>query len=322
MAGMQHANIAALRRLDLNLLPVLEALLRTGSVTQAAAELHLSQPAVSHALSRLRQALGDPLFVRASTGLVPTAWCRQLGPTLQRLLGEVAGALLCRPAFDPAEARRTFTLGMTDYVALLLLPPLLERLRQQAPHLALNVRLVEQPEWQALELGEVELAVLLQVEDRPGLLQRQLFADEFLCLVRADHPLVGRQLTLERYLELSHLLISPQGQGQGFVDAALAQRGLSRHIALRVPYFLAAPLIAARTDLVLTLPARVARVFAAHFPLRVVALPLELGGFAMHQVWHERHHNDPGHAWLRGLMQEVCDEMDGGEGKRGAQSRR
>jgi DNA-binding transcriptional LysR family regulator len=180
--------------------------------------------------------------------------------------------------------------------------------RQEAPRIQLDVRLVEQPEGLAIERGDTDLAVLQRVEERPGLYMKQLFTDRFQCMVRADHPAVGRRLTLERYLELSHLLISPQGQGRGFVDAALAQRGLSRHVALRVPYFLAAPLIVARTDLVLTLPERVARLFVDRFPLRLVAPPLELSGFTMNLVWHERCHDDGGHRWLRDLMLGVMQE--------------
>lgn len=298
---MHDIHIEALRRLDLNLLPVLDALVATGSVTRAAARLHLSQSAVSHALARLRRAFPDPLFVRTPTGLAPTAFCQALAPALRRLLQDLAAALAAPADFDPATARRSFTLAMTDYVALLLLPPLLEDIRQHAPGVNLEVRLVhqDQSESLAVETGAVDLALLLRPPERSGLRQRQLFDDRFVCLVRKDHPLVGRRLTLERYLELSHLLISPQGQGLGFVDSALLQRGLSRRIVLKLPYFIVAAPILARTDLLLTLPERVARDLAAHFPLRQLPPPMELPPFAMYQVWHDRHDQDPAHRWLR-----------------------
>jgi DNA-binding transcriptional LysR family regulator len=310
MLNMKDIHIEALRRLDLNLLPVLEALLTTRSVTRTAARLHMSQSAVSHCLARLRRALPDPLFVRGVRGLEPTAWCLALAPTLRHLLGDLAEALTPPAAWEPATAQRTFTLAMTDYVALLLLPPLLEHVRQHAPGVDLVLRQVhqDQPEIQGLESGSVDVALILRPPESPGLRLQRLFEDRFVCLVRRDHPLVGRRLTLERYLELSHLLISPQGHGLGFVDSVLAQRGLSRRIALRLPYFIVAAPILARTDLLLTLPERVAREVGERFPLRQLAPPLPLATFAMHQLWHERNHHDPAHRWLRErifmLMQE------------------
>lgn len=298
---MHDMNIESLRRLDLNLLPVLAALLETRSVTRASARLHMSQPAVSHALARLRRALPDPLFVRGTRGLEPTAWCLALAPTLRHLMGELAEALIPPAAWDPATAQRSFTLATTDYLALLLLPSLLEDVRQHAPGVDLALRLVSQdvPEVHGLDDGSVDLALILRPPERVGLRMQRLFHDRFVCLARRDHPLIGRRLTLERYLELSHLLISPQGHGPGFVDIALAQRGLSRRVALRMPYFIVAAPILARTDLLLTLPERVAREVAEHYPLQKLAPPLELPSFAMHQIWHERNHHNPAHRWLR-----------------------
>lgn len=310
MTIMHDMNIESLRRLDLNLLPVLDALLETRSVTRASARLHMSQPAVSHALARLRRALPDPLFVRGPRGLEPTAWCLAMAPTLRQLLFGLAEALVPPAAWDPATAQRSFTLATTDYMALLLLPPLLEDVRQHAPGVDLVVRLVGQdvPEIHGLDDGSVDLALILLPPERSGLRMQRLFQDRFVCLARRDHPLIGKRLTLERYLELSHLLISPQGHGPGFVDIALSQRGLSRRIALRLPYFIVAAPILARTDLLLTLPERVAREVADRFPLQKLAPPLELPSFSMHQIWHERNHHNPAHRWLRerifALMQE------------------
>jgi DNA-binding transcriptional LysR family regulator len=288
---------------DLNLLRVLAALLREGSATRAARALDLSQSAVSHALGRLRGTLGDPLFVRAGKGLRPTPRAAAFAERLPALLGELGALLAADQDFDPQSSERRFCVAATDYGQLVLLPGLLARLGEQAPGVRLEVRQLERSVVAALEDGEVELA-LGNFRQVPAALRRQaLFDERFVCLLREGHPRVGSRLSLKAYLELSHVLVAPMGYRGSVVDDLLVERGAEpRRVALTVPHFLVAPFIVAASDLVLTVPERVARRYASALPLRRLAPPLEVPGFTISQLWHERMHHDAGHAFLRAAI--------------------
>jgi DNA-binding transcriptional LysR family regulator len=292
--------------IDLNLLVALDALLVERSVTEAAQRIGRSQPAMSHALGRLRKLLSDPLLVRTPQGMVPTPRAQALAGPLRQILAQVHRTLQEPPAFDPASARHTFTLAATDYAELLLLPRLMERLAAVAPGLSLNVLpLGEGVPKAALESGQLDL-VLGPFRDIPSELHQQiLFHERFVCVVRTDHPTVGKELSLRKFLALSHVLISPRGTVAGVVDHALSAQSLQRHVALSIPHFLIAPFVVAQTDLIVTLAERVAQGFAAHLPLRLLKPPVELPGFAIPQVWHERLHYDPAHQWLRRVLTEL-----------------
>ena len=306
---MNDEHISALAGIDLNLLLVLDALLATGSATRAAERLSVSQSAVSHALSRLRQSLSDPLLVRTPHGLVPTPRAEALAPTLHRLLAELGQAVTGAAVFDPQTAQCSFTIVMSDYVSLLLMPPLMERLQAEAPGIEVLVLSIQGEEFAALERGEIDLTIGRVFPARQGFYQQALFGDRLLCMVRSPGPARQKTLPLREYLKRGHVLISPQGQGPGIVDLALAEKGLSRRIMLRVPYFMAAPLIVARTDLVLTVPERVAQLITEILPVRLLAPPLELRNFNMVQVWHARHQQSPRHVWLRRLIAEVSRDL-------------
>jgi DNA-binding transcriptional LysR family regulator len=231
--------------------------------------------------------------------MVPTARAAALREPVRRGLVELSRALASSD-FDPREARRTFTLSSADFVSALLLPALLDVLLREAPGVDLNVRPADvQRDIHFLEAGELDGAMLVGVPERTTLRCVRLFTESFACLVRKDHPEVGESLSLETFARLSHALISPRGSGPSFVDNALAERGLSRRIALRIPFFLAAPMIIARSDLILTAPRRVALQFAESLPLRVIEPPLPLASFSVHLVWHERDDTEPAHTWLR-----------------------
>ena len=290
---------ARLGAINLNLVTALDALLAEGTVTRAAARTGVTQSAMSHSLQKLRDMLGDPLFVRGPAGLVPTARAAALREPVRRGLVELSRALASTD-FDPRDATRTFTVSSGDFFSALLLPPLLDILFREAPGVDLNVRPSDaQRDLHLLEAGELDGAILVPVAERTTLRRVRLFTETFACLVREDHPDVGDTLSLETFARLSHALISPRGSGPSFVDDALAALGLSRRIALRIPFFLAAPMIIARSDLILTAPRRVALQFAKTLPLRVMEPPLPLASFGVHLVWHERDDADPAHAWLR-----------------------
>jgi DNA-binding transcriptional LysR family regulator len=292
---------------DLNLLVAFDALVAEGNVTRAAERVGLTQPAMSHALGRLRKLVGDPLFVRTPQGMVPTPRAVELVDPIRRALGEIDRALHQAPRFDPSEARRPFTLACVDFGSFVVVPPLLARLRSEAPGVDLVVRQLRMDtvERQLTE-GEVDVALGVVTEGEPWMVTRRLFTDDFVCLVREGHPAVDGELTLDRFLALDHALISPRGKHGGVVDSALARLGKKRRVALMIPHFLAAPMVIAQSDLVLTLPERIGRAFANMLPLRVIAPPLGLEGFAVTAFWHERQAHDVAHAWLRSVVIDVC----------------
>ncbi|HYG87676.1 MAG TPA: LysR family transcriptional regulator [Azospirillum sp.] len=296
---MREVNLAGI---DLNLLVALDALLTERSVTRAADRVGLSQPAMSRALSRLRALFGDRLLVRTSAGLAPTPRAEALALRLRAVLAEV-GQIVRAPAFDPARFTGTARLAMPDYQSLLLLPVLLPRLERDAP--GLNITLIP-PRASVpaeLEAGDLDLAIGHFPDLPAGFYAQTLLTEDFACLVRRGHPALTEPLTPQSFAELRHALITIRDdRSPGVVDDALERLGLRRRIALRIPNFLAAPLIVAETDLIITLPRRLAHRLAGMADVEVLEPPLPLDSFAITQLWHERRHDDPEHAWLRAAV--------------------
>jgi DNA-binding transcriptional LysR family regulator len=294
-------NEARLRAIDLNLLLVLNALLQRGSVKGAAERLAVTPSAVSHSLAKLRELFDDPILVRTSNGYRPTPRAADLVAPLERVIDGVRHILGESPDFDPASARRTYRLKATDLAEIVLLPALMRHLRNTAPGVDIKASPHVEDIFVALESGHLDL-VTGRFDDAPaGFYRQKLFEERFVCLFRRGHPALREALTLERYAALDHLLVSPRGRDRGTVDDALAPHGLERRIALTVPHFLVAPAIVAETDLVLTAPVRIAERHA-HLPIELVTPPLELGSFSVSQLWHERVHKSPAHAWLRAAI--------------------
>jgi DNA-binding transcriptional LysR family regulator len=309
---MPHMHELHLASLDLNLILALDALLEERSVTRAAHRVGITQSAMSHALARLRAVTGDALLVRTPTGMMATARAEELGPPIRRALEGVATALRPPQAFDPKSAERRIRIGTGDYGEIVLLPRVVERLAKEAPRIDLRVVYLGDSLAGTLRSGDVDL--LLSPVDAgeagPGIYARKLFDERFVCVVRRSHPLAGKKLTLARYVASSHALIAPRGKEGSMTDDALARMGLSRRVAVTVPHFLVAPHIVARSDLVLTLPARVADMLAAPLGLEILKPPPELGldGFSMSAVWHERTHADPAQRWAREVFAEVAKD--------------
>ncbi|MYM86559.1 LysR family transcriptional regulator [Rugamonas sp. FT82W] len=290
--------------IDLNLLKLFEALVRERSVTQAGLRLGLSQPAASRALGRLRTMLGDRLLVRGKLGLELTPRGEALAGPVSRLLDDARG-IVSPAVFDPASATGRITIAAHDHLSLLVLAGLMARFERHAPALSLhiaqpvgdNVRLVEQ--------GTVDLALGI-FDALPGSLYRRgLYTDSMVCVVRADHPCAEGGLSLERYLALRHIAVTISGVGESAVDAALSTLGVTRHVALRVPHFLAVAMLVADSDMILTLPSRLARRLAERLPLALLDLPQDVAPLAPAMIWHERFHGDPAHAWVRQQLVEV-----------------
>jgi DNA-binding transcriptional LysR family regulator len=319
ICNMQDVHLSSL---DLNLLVVLESLLDTRSVTTTADRVGLSQSATSHALARLRTALADPLFVRSRAGLVPTERALALATPLRDALDRLRRVVAPPTAFDPAIAKRRFVLSTADYGELVLMPTLVARLARTAPGIDLSLVASEDDPFEQLARGESDAFIgpMRMGLERADIRERRLFDEHFVCIVREGHPKADKAWTLAEFAALDHALISPRARPGGTVDTLLEQHGLSRRVAITLPHFLVAPFIVAGTDLVLTIPERVARTFAAFLPLRLVEPPADVPGFTMALIWHERRHSDPAHAWLRGELAAVAKEIDVGATKPGART--
>jgi DNA-binding transcriptional LysR family regulator len=300
---MNPVHIAAF---DLNLLLAFEALAAERNVTRAARRVGLSQSALSHALRRLRAHFGDELFQATPRGMMPTARAQALEGPLAEALRIVRETVESPRPFDPRVLTRHFTLSTADYAELVLLPRLQARLARLAPGVTLTVRPPSTDSARALLSGEHDLTIGLPTEIAADLRAEPLFSERFVTVLRTGHPDAKKRMTLARYVRLSHVLVSPQGSGESMVDAALRAVGRTRHIALRVPHFLIAPLVVAETDYVLTAPARMIRALGTLRPLAVHTPPLEIPGFSMSVLWHVRNDLDPGHQWLRAQIAEVA----------------
>lgn len=291
-----------LRRIDLNLLVVLEALLNEQHVTRAAERLHLSQPAVSHALGRLRDLLGDPLLVRVGSGLVPTARALELAAPLRDVLAQVQ-ALLAPNTFEPSTARRRFRLAMSDYGAALLLPGLVRRLRREAP--GIDLQIIQASREGMIELllnGEIDVAAGVFPDVPNELRCTPLFEEHYACLV--DRHTLGEDglLDLPQYLDRPHVLLEMRGSGTAEIERALTVIHQRRHVAISLPHWSVAPQLIVGTDLILTVASRTLR--AIHDPeLVVVPPPFVLPSFAVVLARHKRRDGDQALGWLSEQME-------------------
>ena len=300
---MKHVNLA---RVDLNLLKVFDALVAEGHATRAAERIGLTQPAVSHALNRLRALFGDPLFVRSPRGMVPTPLAADVATSIRSILEQVEGVLLGSRVFDPAASTRQFILGLSDYAAFVLLPRLTSRLDRQAPRVSLIVHNTSRSVGLTmLEDGAVELIAGNFPEPPTHMREELLYEEDFICAGRAKHPNLDRTLDLNRYLSLRHLQVSMRGNPTGYVDAVLRDMGLKRTVALTVSHFLMAPMLAVSSDLLATEPRRLFTSLTVRLPLKLFPPPIAIPPFRVVQTWHARHDADPGHQWLRRVLREV-----------------
>ncbi|WEX09153.1 LysR family transcriptional regulator [Chelativorans sp. AA-79] len=287
-----------LRNADLNLLVVLDALLDERSVTRAATRLGMSQPAASRALARLRVLFSDALLVDGPGGYLLTARAEEMRPLLRNTLAGIS-ELLAGRAFDPMQAGGSVRLLMLDLEAAVLGPRLIASFAEQAPAIDLEMVPPGLRPIEALEADAVDALIGVVDEAPAGIRKRKLYQDHFVTLMRAEHPAAGRKLTLERFLELDHVVVSVTGIGRAWVDEILARLGRQRRVKVRVPSFFAAVEIAARSDLVMTLPSSLARTTADMRRFVMAQPPLDLGSVVMSLAWHARHQDAPKHVWLR-----------------------
>jgi DNA-binding transcriptional LysR family regulator len=296
-----------LEKVDLNLFVVFDAIYREGSVTKVAQRLNLTQPAVSNALSRLRQTFDDPLFVRTPSGMTPTPVAESVVGDIRKALSLLGRSVGAAASFDPLTAEKQFCIGMNDLAQTLLLAPLRERLRVQAPHSSLHTYYVDrQTAAEDLKSGNLDLLL-----DSPDLLNaremehKALAQLPYVVAMGEQCPLLGKPLTLEDYLANGHLHVSSRRKGRGQVDVALHAQGLKRDIKMRVQSYLVGSTLAVETDLVWTVPEILARTTS----LQIVDLPLEVEPLGWTLFWHKSAADDPASQWLRTLVSDVVSKV-------------
>ncbi|WP_075098144.1 LysR family transcriptional regulator [Sandaracinus amylolyticus] len=286
---------------SLDLLRCFVTLHRERHLSRAAIRLGLSQPAMSRALTRLRDAFDDPLFVRTPRGMVPTARADELAPRVVSVL-EAAAALVRPTELDPAQLTRTFVVATSGFVDAQLLSRLTPLLVHEAPGVSITTRPNTDDLAESLASGRVDLMIGVSGSVPRDAHRTRLYEESWVCAVRRDHPDVGKRLSLERYAKLPHLLVAPGGHPGSHVDTALAARGLARRVVLRIHAFAPAPAIVAGSDLVVTAPRRIMEPLARPFGLRLFPPPIEIPGSTIVAAWHPRSQDDPAHAWFRAAL--------------------
>ncbi|MCA9621534.1 MAG: LysR family transcriptional regulator [Myxococcales bacterium] len=302
------SGLPPLRQLNVNALVSLDLLLQERSVTRAAAKHGVSQSAMSQTLRRLREMFGDELLVRSGARLELTPLAERLRDPLHTHLDNLERLVSEAPSFDPARATREMSLALTDYTVTLLASELFDRVGREAPGVDLMVRGVGGgPAFEALRQGDLDLYVGVVPPSLSGIEAQHLWTDRFAVLVRRDHPLTRvRRRRVDAYAAARHLLVS-FGNKRGRVDEVLAGLGKQRRVAATIGYFLAAPAIVASSDLVLTLPRRMAEQFASDPRLVVLEPPIDAGTFSTGMAWLSKRSNDPATRWLRDVVASVAE---------------
>lgn len=300
--------VTATRILDLHTLECFDLLMRERSVSRAAERMGVSQSTMSETLGRLRERFGDPLLVRTRDGMAPTARAQALMPKARLAIDQLRAFADDAGDFAAATAAQRFRLTASDYAQLLLMPRLMQELQAHAPGCAtdlvtVNLRLVEQ----ALEAGEVDLAIAYYPDPPPALRRGPLFTDHYVCVARRGHPALAAPLSAREFAALAHVSVSPSGLSYfaNVVDSALEAQGLARRVAVTCPHFLLASHLVSQSDLVLALPSRAAAALTGFFPLKVVEIPLEMKRVDVSMYWHDRGHHSRAQQWLRDRVRAI-----------------
>ncbi|MBL8518587.1 MAG: LysR family transcriptional regulator [Betaproteobacteria bacterium] len=297
---------ADLRRYDLNLLVVLDALLDEVNVTRAGERVHLSQSATSAALDRLRATFNDPLLVRVKGRMQLTTFARQLKSPLKRALLAVSTTFQPPAEFKPATATTVFRLGMTDYLGYLALPRLRKIMAVAAPRCGIAVTAVlKDAALDQLEDDDLDLVIIVDPPKRPNLHTRPALKERFACVMRSGHRLARATMSNAALLSASHVRVQTHGSARSLVDEALARVGAPPHVAVTVPHFGVALALLKDSDLVAIMPRRIAESQAATLGLAVRDLPFRMPGYGMETCWHLRAHKDPAHVWFRKQLADV-----------------
>jgi DNA-binding transcriptional LysR family regulator len=299
--------------LESSLLLPLNALLQEKHVSRAAARVGLTQSAMSRVLARLREALGDPILVRSGRTMTLSPRAERLAAPLRANIATLEQVLGRDDVFDPAKSRRRFRIATVDYGAAVGVVPLLQRIRREAPFLEIDLETLRSEALDELETGTLDFVLAPMRRSQSSIVWTKLPPDPFVSVVRKDHPLVKKKLDLDLYCKLSHIVVVPERRATSAVDRWLSEAQRSRHVGLRVPSFLVAPLAVANSDMLLTTPDSAARIFAESHQLRLLPCPVPLEGVTLALGWHERQRTDQGHIWLRRLILETISKKSGGK---------
>ena len=302
-----------LHELDLNLLVVFNQLLVERRVSKVADNLGVSQPAVSNSLAKLRKLLGDELFLRTPKGMEPTPYADQLAESVSYALSMIHSGVNQRTSFEPSSAKCSFTIGMTDIGEIYFLPALIERLRRDAPGVTLStVRNTTVNVRDELEAGKVDIAMGLLPQLKAGFFQRRLFMQSYVCLMRRGHRLDKRKISLVEFCAAEHLVVVSAGTGHGKVDELLQRSGIERTVRLTVPHYVSVGHILQGSDLIATVPERLADRLLGPFSLAKVPHPAKLPEIAINVFWHAKYHRSPDNRWLRGVLFELFSDAKSG----------
>lgn len=289
-----------LSRIDLNLLVVLDAIYTEGGLTRAGERLHITQPAVSHALGRLRSLLDDPLFTREGHAMVPTPFTRSLIQPLRAALRGMEITLNKARQFDPARAGQRFTLGCRDLVELHILPQLMANLSRTAPGIEVATVYFRRRDLEAdLFSGELDVVTDSLLPRSPNILHTRMGRNRLAVLARRDHPAIRAGFSLDNYLAQKHILVTSRRTGPGLEDHELARHGLHRQVSLRCQHYYAAARVVSDTDLLLTMPAGIAELLRQSGDYELLPFPLEMPSQDVFLCWHKNVDNDPANGWLR-----------------------
>ena len=300
----------ALNRLDLNLLHVFDTIFREGSLTRAARALHLTQPAVSHSLARLREHFNDPLFTRQGNQMVPTPLARRFAESMRPGLTQIQSAVNQFHAFDPATQRKTYSLALRDILESTFLPRLMTRLAAYPDIEIASQRIARRDMETQLAAGKLDFAVdvLLPISDQTA--HELLRKDRLVVIARNGNPLIRGGLTMADYLAARHVLVSSRSEGPGIEDFELSRLGVQRNIRLRCQHYYAACRVVENTDLLLTMPETYARLIAERAGITLLSPPAELPGIDVHLYWHKPYEKEPALIWFRRQLQAVAGSAD------------
>ncbi|SAL78890.1 LysR family transcriptional regulator [Caballeronia choica] len=299
-----------LRSIDLNLLLVFDTIYSERNISKAARKLALSQPTVSNALARLRERLDDPLFTRTSDGMVPTARAKTLADPIRQALDLIERGLRSDDAFDYAHSERRFVIAVEDYGETVIVPRFCDWLAQTAPNI--RIKILREPGNQLtaeMKDGEVDLTLDYFIQHDPSFRNERVLTEGLLTLSQREHPQLTGRLTLEQYLALRHVVLTPRAGSMSIIDRALAKRGLRRHIALEVPHFQSMPVLVQTAGLLCTLPKRMAQLYADNFRVTAHTVPMRVPNFPIYLTWHSSADTDPAHMWLRQNLIALCQRL-------------
>lgn len=291
--------------INIRLLLMFDEVYRGRSVSKAAERLDISQPSLSLGLNKLRSHFGDPLFVRTTRGMEPTPYAEQLITPIRGAIDLLTHVLGTRPVFDPTTSDRKFRICITDITQMVVLPILLERVKNEAPNVSISVLPITDETLRLLESGEVDLVVGYVPHVGQGLYQQRLLMRDYVCIASSRHPRIHKTLTLEAFKAEPHIVVAASGSGLRLAEETLSGMKFKRRVLLEVPHLIGLDRLVGNSDMIATVPRPVGLFLAAAGVVKVYEHPVKLPGYLVKMHWHERYHLDAAGQWMRRVMSEI-----------------